>query len=133
MSYEDLMARIAREIPELAGKLSSPRVTYVRSVHKPDHVIYQAHFPGEPITPGVCILQMGVELLSEALGCPLEVAGFKNVKFLQVLSPLGTPSLTGRISGIVRDGAQVSAQCLFTTGEAVIAKMSVLCREEPKA
>ena len=99
----------------------------------PAHVIYQAHFPGEPITPGVCILQMGVELLSEALGCPLEVTGFKNVKFLQVLSPLGTPSLTGRISGIVRDGAQVSAQCLFTTGEAVIAKMSVLCREEPKA
>ncbi len=34
MSYEDLMARIAREIPELAGKLSSPRVTYVRSIQK---------------------------------------------------------------------------------------------------
>ncbi len=34
MSYEDLMARIAREVPELAGKLSSPRVTYVRSLHK---------------------------------------------------------------------------------------------------
>ena len=34
MSYEDLMARIAREIPELAGKLSAPRVTYVRSQKK---------------------------------------------------------------------------------------------------
>ena len=34
MSYEDLMARIAREIPELAGKLSAPRVTYVRSLQK---------------------------------------------------------------------------------------------------
>ncbi|MBQ6061106.1 MAG: PolC-type DNA polymerase III [Clostridia bacterium] len=34
MSYEDLMARIAREIPELAGKLSAPRVTYVRSLRK---------------------------------------------------------------------------------------------------
>ena len=28
------MARIAREIPELAGKLSAPRVTYVRSLRK---------------------------------------------------------------------------------------------------
>ena len=28
------MARIAREIPELAGKLSAPRVTYVRSLQK---------------------------------------------------------------------------------------------------
>ena len=34
MSYEDLMARIAREIPELAGKLSAPRVTYVKSQQK---------------------------------------------------------------------------------------------------
>ena len=34
MSYDDLMARIAREIPELAGKLSAPRVTYVKSIQK---------------------------------------------------------------------------------------------------
>ena len=34
MSYEDLMARIAREIPELAGKLTAPRVTYVKSSRK---------------------------------------------------------------------------------------------------
>ena len=34
MSYEDLMARIAREIPELDGKLSAPRVTYVKSLQK---------------------------------------------------------------------------------------------------
>ena len=34
MSYEDLMARIAREVPELAGKLSAPRVTYVKSLQK---------------------------------------------------------------------------------------------------
>ena len=34
MSYEDLMSRIAREIPELAGKLSAPRVTYVKSQKK---------------------------------------------------------------------------------------------------
>ena len=34
MSYEDLMSRIAREIPELTGKLSAPRVTYVKSLKK---------------------------------------------------------------------------------------------------
>ena len=30
------------------------------------HVIYQAHFPGEPITPGVCIIQIAKELLEES-------------------------------------------------------------------
>ena len=34
MSYEDLMARIAREIPELEGKLSAPRATYFKSLKK---------------------------------------------------------------------------------------------------
>ncbi len=34
MSYDDLMARVAREIPELAGALSAPRVTYVKSIQK---------------------------------------------------------------------------------------------------
>ena len=34
MSYDELMARIGREIPELAGKLSAPRVTYVKSIKK---------------------------------------------------------------------------------------------------
>ena len=34
MSYEDLIARIAREIPELAGKLSAPRIVYVKSLKK---------------------------------------------------------------------------------------------------
>ncbi len=34
MSYEDLISRIAREIPALAGKLSAPRATYVKSLKK---------------------------------------------------------------------------------------------------
>ena len=34
MSYEDLISRITREIPELAGQLSAPRVTYVKSLKK---------------------------------------------------------------------------------------------------
>ncbi len=34
MSYEDLLARISREIPELAGALSAPRAVYVKSLRK---------------------------------------------------------------------------------------------------
>ena len=37
------------------------------------HFIYQAHFPDEPITPGVCIIQIAKELLEEHLGIGLEI------------------------------------------------------------
>ena len=56
------------------------------------HVIYQAHFPGEPITPGVCIIQMAKELLEDHTGTAYEISGVKNVKFLAVISPVQSPS-----------------------------------------
>ena len=51
----------------------------------PSCVIYAAHFPGEPITPGVCIVQMGKELVEELLSeqrstpCKLMITKVKNI------------------------------------------------------
>ena len=54
----------------------------------PDHLIYKAHFPGMPVTPGVCILQMIQELLSEQQGMPVFIKGIKNAKFIKMISPV---------------------------------------------
>ena len=43
----------------------------------PDHLIYKAHFPGQPVTPGVCILQMIRELLSVEMDIPLFIKKIK--------------------------------------------------------
>ena len=53
--------------------LSSRSNTSFRLRLNPEHFIYQAHFPGEPVTPGVCILQIGKELLAELLQESLEI------------------------------------------------------------
>ena len=53
----------------------------------PDHFIFKAHFPGHPITPGVCLMQMVAELASTAEGCELYVRNIKNVKYTGVVSP----------------------------------------------
>ena len=36
-----------------------------------EHEIFKAHFPGEPITPGVCQLQMVVECAEQLLNTVL--------------------------------------------------------------
>lgn len=59
-----------------------------------NHIIYQAHFPGEPITPGVCILQIAKELLEDYLHKPLSIQSIKNAKFLSVISPVETPQVS---------------------------------------
>ena len=54
----------------------------------PEHFIYQAHFPGNPVTPGVCIIQIVKELTEELLQAPLFLKIVKNAKFTQVINPL---------------------------------------------
>ncbi len=108
----------------------------------PDHVIYGAHFPEDPITPGVCILQIGLELLGRALGRPLELCRVKNVKFLSILRPDGVP-VTVSIRKITEEddrsipeddsGGTVSAQLEFSASGAAVAKMSLICRKRPAA
>ncbi len=58
-----------------------------------NHFIYKAHFPNEPITPGVCIIQIAKELLEDYLHEEYEISYIKNIKFLSVLSPLSTPTV----------------------------------------
>lgn len=98
----------------------------------PDHFIYQAHFPGEPITPGVCIVQIGKELMEELLDKVLEVKTVKNVKFLSVISPKESPEITYTIKKVEcsEDGKEVKAQIIVTSGEEAKAKISFkLCQK----
>ena len=53
----------------------------------PGSDIYKAHFPEKPITPGVCIVQVIVEILSDYMKQNLLLSYVKNVKFLQLVSP----------------------------------------------
>jgi len=54
----------------------------------PEHIIFQAHFPENPITPGVCLVQIVKELSIELLGRNLFLKKLNNVKFLNVINPI---------------------------------------------
>ena len=53
----------------------------------PTHPLYAGHFPGQPITPGVCLVLVATELLSEAVGVPMRLASARQIKFLQMHTP----------------------------------------------
>lgn len=52
-----------------------------------NHFIYCSHFPKNPITPGVIILQIAVELLQTTANCKLFLKKIKNIKYLAVINP----------------------------------------------
>ena len=92
-----------------------------------EHAIYKAHFPGEPITPGVCILQIGLELLSSFTAEKLELKEVKNVKFLNILRPDGN-DVSVNVRLMERTEDIVRSQIVLSTDESPIAKLSFICQ-----
>ena len=102
----------------------------------PSCVIYQAHFPKEPITPGVCIVQIGTELIEELLtekmsvSCKLEIVKVKNVKFLSVISPRDTLHIMYQMKKVELsdDNKTVEAQWVVLSDEKIMAKTSLVMK-----
>lgn len=58
----------------------------------PDHAIYSAHFPENPITPGVCLMQIVGEMLEAQYGGTMRLAKVVSVKFRKPVTPDVSPS-----------------------------------------
>jgi 3-hydroxyacyl-[acyl-carrier-protein] dehydratase len=56
------------------------------SINK-DHEILKGHFPGQPIVPGVCMMQMVKEILECETNRILRLTEAENMKFLSVIDP----------------------------------------------
>ena len=65
----------------------SPGTGAYRIRLNPDHTIYKAHFPELPITPGVILVRIGVELLGDLLGRKVRLVGAPNIKFTAPVYP----------------------------------------------
>ncbi|MGY0391044.1 3-hydroxyacyl-ACP dehydratase [Bizionia sp. KMM 8389] len=59
-----------------------------------DHTVFEGHFPGNPVTPGVCMMQIIKELTEEILSKKLFMTSASNVKFMAIINPNETPDLT---------------------------------------
>ena len=94
-----------------------------------DHEIYRAHFPGQPVTPGVILLEMARELIQVALHCKCEIVAVKNVKFLDIVSPIDNRQVQFCYSRMATVDALCSTQVqVKTMDDKVLAKISFTCR-----
>ncbi len=92
-----------------------------------EHFIYAAHFPGEPITPGVCIMQIAQELLELHMAQSLAVECVKNVKFLRIITPTETPEVCYTLHKISIEESTVKAQVTVSSINETFAKLSLVC------
>ena len=66
--------------------INNSEVDFIVHLHS-EHIIYQAHFPNNPITPGVCIIQIVKELFSFLKQFDCTIKKIKNVKFTHPINP----------------------------------------------
>lgn len=81
-----------------------------------DHQIYEGHFPGSPVTPGVVQLQIVKEILESHLQRKLRMKAMRICKFLQIINPLETPVIQVSIKFTEAEFIEVST-ALSQNGE----------------
>ena len=77
---------------EQLNKLSEGKYEAFVSLNK-DSDIFKGHFPGNPVTPGVCMMQIIKELTEEILEVKLFMTNSSNVKFMALINPEKNPKL----------------------------------------
>ena len=57
------------------------------------HAIFEGHFPGQPVVPGVCMMQIVRELLEQQTNRKLLLRQAAQVKFLRLITPEVSPEV----------------------------------------
>ena len=76
------------EIKEKTNTESGDKVNIsARLILNKSHPIFEGHFPNQPVVPGVCMIQMVMEILEKHLDTKLFLSTASNIKFLSVINP----------------------------------------------
>ncbi|HBG53675.1 MAG TPA: hypothetical protein DDW70_05640 [Rikenellaceae bacterium] len=94
-----------------------------------DSVIYKAHFPGNPITPGACIVEMGREIASLVLEKDLVLEKADNIKFLAGIHPGNTPRVVFKLQVQEQEKGKWRVRAEVMDGDNIMTKMTLCLKE----
>lgn len=103
-------------------KIDSQKHLAVISVNE-KHEIFKGHFPGNPIMPGVCMMQIIKELTEEITESSLIMQSLSNVKFMALINPEVTPELHIELDITVNDDQTIKVKNTTTFNETVALKL----------
>lgn len=92
-----------------------------------ESVIYKAHFPGCPVTPGACLVEAVCDLMERHCGRKHRLREIKNVKFLSIIIPDGQGDVVfDIICGAEESSPKYTVKATISKGSSVCAKMSLV-------
>ena len=86
------------------------------------HKIFDGHFPGLPIVPGVCMMQIIREIMEVITDRRLMIAGAENMKFLSVINPDQNREVDVSIT-YTEDGSTLNVNATLFSGTVTFFKL----------
>lgn len=78
--------------------------------------VYRGHFPGHPVAPGACNIEMVRECFARMQGADLRIAAIDRCRFTAVATPTASPELAITLSWTHDDGGYRLAATMTAGG-----------------
>jgi len=108
-----------QQIDTPADKLYTARICLNAS-----HPVFEGHFPGNPVVPGVCMMQIIKELSERILQKKLFLTRATQVKFTALINPYKHPVLDLELDISQSDAGHVKVKNTTTFGETLAVKLT---------
>jgi 3-hydroxyacyl-[acyl-carrier-protein] dehydratase len=83
------------------------------------HKIFDGHFPGQPVVPGVCIMQMVKEIIEQVLSKKTNLISSSEIKFLAIINPVENNIISATIKYAVEENGHINVTATLFKGELV--------------
>ncbi|MGS0525410.1 3-hydroxyacyl-ACP dehydratase FabZ family protein [Zobellia nedashkovskayae] len=87
------------------------------------HEVFKGHFPGNPVMPGVCMIQIIKELTEQATGKTLFLSVASNVKFMAIINPEKNDTIQLTLN-VTEEGGTVKVKNTTTFDDTLALKLS---------
>jgi 3-hydroxyacyl-[acyl-carrier-protein] dehydratase len=88
------MQMLLKDFYKINALTNTEGVKYVADITiNKNHEIFNGHFPGNPVTPGVCMLQIIKEITQQVVDSKIMMTNASNIKFMALINPDVNPNL----------------------------------------
>lgn len=96
---------------------TSDRETKAMLVINAAHKIFKGHFPGQPVVPGVCMMQMIKETLEIVTSRATNLVSAPEIKFLVIIDPSQNNIIDAELKYKPEENGDVNVTAVLSKGE----------------
>src|SRR5690349_17802614 len=88
------------------------------------HRIFEGHFPGQPVVPGVCMMQMVKEIMEKVIGRTTRLVKADHLKFLSMVNPRENTTITAQLKYVQTSNGDIQVTGSLLNNTATCLKFS---------